>query len=239
MLAQKYGFSLKVSAGELPVGVEAFLLLDSRGLSLVSAANTKERIRADYIGGRSGYRLSTLAHTAQPVLKAIGYSRERGRMRVLDATAGLGVDGMIMASAGCEVLLLERSEVMAAILEDGLRRVLLQEEAELKAIVAERIEMLQVDSLTYLRALQGDEFEVIYLDPMFPGRKKSSMVKKEMRLTRNITDWTDNAQELLEVALQTGIRRVVLKRPLKAPLVRKDYSMQIKGKSIRFDVFVR
>ena len=240
-LQQKYGFSLITHSEEIPSAAESFLLLDSAGLSLVSAVNPKERIQADFIGGRSGYRLATAAHTAQPILKAIGCTKEKRYLRVLDATAGLGVDGMIMASAGCRVLLLESSAVMAAMLEDGLERVLRQpeENSELRTIVTDRVNLLQADSMDYLQNVTGREFEVIYLDPMFPGRKKASKVKKEMQLTRSITDWTDNAGELLEAALQTPVRRVVLKRPLKAPLIREDYSMQIKGKSIRFDVFVR
>ncbi len=240
ILQQRYGFTL-IDSGVGPVEREKpYLRYDREGLALINADNPKERVRVDFIRGRGGYRLSTMMHTAQPVLKAVGYNKERVRWRVLDATAGLGADAMLLAAAGCEVCLLERSAVMAGLLEDGLRRVELDSEAEeLQKIIQERVVLHYADSLEFFHKVGAGEFEAIYLDPMFPERRKSSKVKKEMQLARFTTDSRDNAAELLAGALQTGVKRVVLKRPLKAPLLEKGVSAQVKGKSIRFDIYLR
>lgn len=47
-------------------------------------------------------------------------------VRILDATAGWGRDAAVLASFGAEVLMLERHPVIAALLSDGLRRMLHQ-----------------------------------------------------------------------------------------------------------------
>lgn len=245
--AEKYGLSLCSDSEMNSSGGNAYLYLDAEGLALVNAANTRERIMVDFLGGRSGYRLATMSNTAQPVLKAVGFNKEKTGLRVLDATAGMGVDGMTLARAGCNVLLLEKSPVMAAMLEDAFLRVAAaaadpsadSSVIELSRVVAERIRLEFAESLRYFEGMDPSCFDVIYLDPMFPERKKSSKVKKEMQLARFVTDCEDNALGMLEAALATGVRRVVVKRPLKAPLLKKGFSAQIKGKSIRFDVFIR
>ena len=239
-LENKYDFNIIKSLDELDCGIPSFLLYDAGGLSLVNASNNKERVQVDFLSGRSGYRLSTMVNTAQPVLKAIGFNKGRVGLKVLDATAGLGVDGMIMATAGCSVKLLERSTVMVALLEDGFRRVAEDADAvELENILVSRVQLENTDSIEYFAKIDEGEYDVIYLDPMFPERKKKSKVKKEMQLAKFVATGEDNAQELLTAALDTPVKRIVIKRPLKAPLLRKGFSAQIKGKSIRFDIFLR
>ncbi len=239
-LKKKYGFNIINSVGELNGDTQSFLVYDVGGLSLSNASNNKERVQVDFLKGRSGYRLSTMINTAQPVLKAIGFNKDRIGLKVLDATAGLGVDGMIMATAGCSVMLLEKSTIMVAMLEDGFRRVAEDIDAtELEEIVVRRVQLKNIDSIEYFPKIIKGEYDVIYLDPMFPERKKSSKVKKEMQLAKFVADDEDNAHELLAAALQTPVKRIVIKRPLKAPLLKKGFSAQIKGKSIRFDIFLR
>ncbi len=236
MFQEKFGFRLVRGAEELAEDVPVLLLLDFSGLSLVNRDDFKERVQVDFVNGRSGFRLSTMSNTAQPVLRAVGYNKQRLNWRVLDATAGLGVDAMTMAAAGCEVTMLERSAVMAALLADGLSRAGADEQLR---EVCRGVDLLREDSLGYLSRMEVESFDVIYLDPMFPERRKSSKVKKEMRLTRLITEAEDNAEALLMAALATPVRRIVLKRPLKAPLLHQGISSQIKGKSVRFDIFLR
>ena len=59
---------------------------------------------------------SVAAH--QSIAKAVGLV---GAMpTVVDATAGLRRDAFVLASLGCKVTLIERSPVVAALLQDGL-----------------------------------------------------------------------------------------------------------------------
>ena len=98
---------------------------------------------------------------------------------MIDATAGLGRDGFILAHLGCLVHMLERSPILAAMIKDGLERA--KHKAE-TAEAANRILITQTDSIQFLKKLaEQDRPDIIYIDPMYPERLKSSLVKKEMR----------------------------------------------------------
>jgi 16S rRNA (guanine1516-N2)-methyltransferase len=83
--------------------------------------------------------------------------------------------------------------------------------------------------------------DVILVDPMHPERKKSALVKKEMRIIRDIVGTDSDAIELMEVALKYATKRVVLKWPMKADFMEglQKPSHQITGKSTRYDVFIQ
>ena len=155
--------------------------------------------------------------------------------KVVDATAGLGRDAFLLASLGVEVTLIERSVKMHALLAEGIERALAAggEFAE----IAARMTLLQGDAINLLPTLTP---EVVLIDPMHPPRKKSSLVKKEMRVIREIVGVDEDAADLLRVALDCASNRVVLKWPQKAdpiPGIRAP-SHQITGKSTRYDVFM-
>jgi 16S rRNA (guanine1516-N2)-methyltransferase len=81
---------------------------------------------------------------------------------------------------------------------------------------------------------------VIYLDPMFPPRQKSALVKKEMRVLHDLVGADTDAEQLFDAARATSIRRIVVKRPRIAPaLSRVPASHNFCGKSNRFDVYLR
>lgn len=168
------------------------------------------------------------------IAKAVGI-QPGIRPRVLDATAGLGRDAFVLATLGCEMVLFERQPLIAALLEDGLRRGC--EDAEVRAIV-ERMRLQQGNAIELMRQWQGEPPQVIYLDPMFPHREKSALVKKEMRLFRPFVGDDLDAGALLEQALALASHRVVVKRPRKAPTIdgaNPGYSLQ--GKSSRYDIY--
>jgi 16S rRNA (guanine1516-N2)-methyltransferase len=147
---------------------------------------------------------------------------------VLDATAGLGRDAYTLAALGCDVTAVERSAVVAALLADAIDR-------SAGDPAAERITLHVGDA----RDITGTrKFEVVYLDPMFPERRKSAQVKKEMQYMQALLGDEDGA-ELFEPALQCARRRVVVKRPIHAPLLAASPapSHVLKGKSVRFDVY--
>ena len=59
---------------------------------------------------------------ARPVHRQGGGVEVGAMPTVVDATAGLGRDAFVLASLGCRVTLIERSPVVAALLQDGLAR---------------------------------------------------------------------------------------------------------------------
>ena len=96
-----------------------------------------------------------------------------------------------------------------------------------------------IDQQQLLTAIaSGRPPDVVYLDPMFPHRDKSALVKKEMRLFRPLVGDDQDAPALLEAAQALASHRVVVKRPRKAPIIegaRPGYALE--GKSSRYDIY--
>jgi len=172
----------------------------------------------------------------QPIARAVGLvaRKEAGRSppRVLDATAGYGEDAWLLASLGCSVIAVERSPIVAALLRDGLRRA-----AQVAPSIAARIELRLGDSKTLAPLM--DEVDVVYLDPMFPGGRKT-VERKPMRVLRKLVGADEDADDLLRAALARKVHRVVVKRPLRAAVVAGvTPTVTHKGRAMRYDVYVQ
>jgi 16S rRNA (guanine1516-N2)-methyltransferase len=161
------------------------------------------------------------------IAKAVGVKGSY-RPTVIDATAGLGQDAFILAAYGCSVQMVERSPVIAALLADGLERA-----RELEPLP--RLSLQVGDAKELLKNLGAPD--VVYLDPMYPESGKAAAKRKEMRLFRELVGDDTDVQELFEVGLETATKRVVIKRPTKAPELAKP-SFVLRGTTVRFDVYV-
>ena len=191
-------------------------------------------VRVDFVQGGAAHRRQFGGGSGQMIAKAVGI-QPGIRPRVLDATAGLGRDAFVLATLACEVSLFERQPLIAALLEDGLARA--RQDAEVAPIIA-RMQLQQGNSIELMQQWRGEPPQVIYLDPMFPHREKSALVKKEMRLFRPFVGDDLDAASLLAQALVLASHRVVVKRPRKAPAiegVKPGYSLE--GKSSRYDIY--
>lgn len=164
------------------------------------------------------------------VVKAV-WGRGKDPITVLDATAGLGRDGFLLASSGATVVSCERHAAIALLLADGHWRA--QQSGELDDILA-RWTLQHTDALRLMADWQPD---VIYLDPMFPEREKTALVKKEMRAFRELVGEDQDAQALFEAACQYARKRVVVKRPSTGESLGRKPSHVLEGKSNRFDVY--
>ncbi|MDU9393115.1 class I SAM-dependent methyltransferase [Pseudomonas sp. zfem002] len=191
-------------------------------------------VRVDFLEGGAAHRRLFGGGSGQMIAKAVGIA-QGVRPRVLDATAGLGKDAFVLATLGCEMQLIERQPLVAALLEDGLARA--AADVEVGPIVA-RMRLLHGNAIERMRDWQGEPPQVIYLDPMFPHRDKSALVKKEMRVFRPLVGDDLDAPALLEAALALASHRVVVKRPRKAPIIEGPKpSHSLEGKSSRYDIY--
>ncbi|VUD68181.1 Ribosomal RNA small subunit methyltransferase J [Thalassocella blandensis] len=224
-------------------GNKCVLVLDERETRLdVSLDKQNMSIKVDLVEGKAAYRRLHGGGRGQLIAKAVGINKAF-TPSVLDCTAGMAGDAFVLASLGCKVQMLERSLLSATLLSDGLLRGRIfaeeNEDEELGEVLS-RLSLLQQNSIEYLDGLDEDQFDVIYLDPMFPERKKSAAVKKEMRVFHHYIGADEDADALLQPALQKARFRVVVKRPSVAPfLAEEEPSYQIKGKSTRFDIYTR
>lgn len=155
--------------------------------------------------------------------------------KIIDATAGFGEDSLILAAAGFDVDLYEFDDIIALLLEDGLDRA--KNIPELAPIVA-RMHFHHADSI---QAMQNLDYlpDSILLDPMFPSRNKSAMIKKKFQLLQKIESPCSVEEELLNAAIAANPKRIIIKRPLKGPfLADKKPNYSLEGKAIRYDCFV-
>lgn len=193
-------------------------------------------IYAEFATGRAGHRRRFGGGRGQPLARAVGLKHGAAPW-VLDATAGLGQDGFVLACLGCRVTLVERSPVVAALLRDGLGRA--AADPGIGALVRERLRLEVADGTAYLGNLHANPPDVVYLDPMYPHRNKTALVKKEMRLLRAMVGDDGDASWLLSAALERARRRVVVKRPRPAPpLEGAPPTMAIEGENTRYDVYL-
>lgn len=172
----------------------------------------------------------------EAIAKAVGI-KGQNVPRVLDGTAGLGRDAFVLASLGCSVDMIERSPVVAALLADGLERS--QYDESLRAWLPEKMHLSHGVSYDLISDWSGEQPDVVYLDPMFPHRKKSAAVKKEMKVFQQLLGPDEDADKLLHPACRLAKQRVVVKRPDSAPwLNNREPSMAISSKKHRFDVYL-
>ena len=165
--------------------------------------------------------------------RAIGIKSNRHPW-VFDATAGLGRDAYVLADLGCKVTLVERSAVLAFVLQEGLNRAVISQFNEVREAAARML--VQCEDSTEICAAPD---QVIYLDPMFEERKGSAASKKDLSVLQALHGHSADDQRLIDWAFTQPVSRIVVKRPLKAAPLTASPSHVLKGKSVRFDVYVR
>jgi 16S rRNA (guanine1516-N2)-methyltransferase len=203
-------------------------------LAGLAMAGKTDQPRVDFASGAVGYRFRRGGERGHPLVRAAGIKKDR-LPAIVDATAGLGRDGFLLASAGATVTLIERSAEVHALLKEALARAS-AESPELAEVVA-RMTLVHGDAKDRLPELKPD---VVIVDPMHPPRRNTALVKQEMRQLSAIVGADEDADELMRIALASARERVVLKWPLRAaPLLETPKpSYQFAGKTVRYEVFM-
>ena len=225
------------TARELRQQPELSLIYDDQGLWL---AVNGMKMQPNWVGElprlyRAGIRNELLARACLISSTA----------KIVDATAGLGHDALLLAWLGGSVTLVERHPILAALLMDAKRQAERYRDERLHQAVA-RMTVVFAKSEAYLvdPAIQH-AVDVVYLDPMFPKSstdKKQPLVKKEMQIVQHLLsiprhdqgeiDWGD---ALLPLAMNVA-KRVVVKRPrLAEPLAGIEPAHRWLGDACRFD----
>ncbi len=218
---------------------EYVLAYTDRGLKLLhissNSSKTDSILYVDFVRGENGYRLANNCTVKQPLARAAGI-KSGTRPTVLDATAGFGTDAFVLASLGCNLTMIERSPIVAALLADGLARA--HNHKNTRTITGKRMELLWGNSIEILSSTKKT-YQTIYLDPMYPHRKKSALTKQEMRFLRQCVGDDNDGDLLLRTALKRAENRVVVKRPKGAePLADIPPSHTITMKNNRFDIYL-
>ncbi|MCA9461524.1 MAG: class I SAM-dependent methyltransferase [Nitrospira sp.] len=189
----------------------------------------------DFVKGKLAYRRKYGHAGGEAISKAIGIKKGH-RPTIVDATAGWGRDAFVLATLGCRVHMIERSEMIATLLEDGLRRA--AQDEKLGPLISAKLSLTCGESRQILQQLPFEP-EVIYLDPMFPHKEKSALVKKDMRVLQEVVGPDEDADELFTIARTVATNRVVVKRPDYADFLSGlKPQTSIKTKKHRFDIYL-
>ena len=208
---------------------ELTLVRDEEGLALVGEG---QMLRGDFT--RMLPRIKAGRLNSELLVKAAKIKKAEGELTAVDATAGLGEDSLLLAAAGFNVTLYERNPVVYELLKDALERA--AQIPELTPVVA-RMTAVHADSVAGMASLETPP-DVILLDPMFPARQKSALVKKKLQMIQKLEQPCDDEITLLLTAMEAKPKKLIVKRPPKGDYLaglKPDHS--IEGKAVRFDCF--
>ena len=215
----------KINAKFLRLHPELALVVDDLGLSLTAQGM---RMQPDW-KAETG-RLKRASLKSEMLARAC---QANDSPTLIDATAGLGHDTLLMAKFGAKIVLVERHPILYTLLESAYEQA--QQDIFLANIV-KNITLIFEDSAKYLQ--QTSPVDVVYLDPMFPQREKTAQVKKQMQLLHMLLPEDgemDLGDELLLHAKKVA-KRVVVKRPRYAVFLNNDTPQhQWLGDACRFD----
>lgn len=228
----------KINSRFLRLNPDMALVLDEDGLSL-SANGMK--MQPDWCAEIP--RLKRASLKSEMIARACQLGE---KPTLIDATAGLGHDSLLMAHLGANVRLIERHPILFVLLEYAKAQA--ERDSFLQATM-QRIQLIHADSNCYLSELaqKGEYLDVVYLDPMFPQRdqnqqaiKKQAQVKKQMQLLHMLLPEDgemDLGDQLLDLAKKIA-KRVIVKRPRHAVYLAEQHpDHQWLGDACRFDAY--
>ena len=216
---------------------DLWLIVRNGGLTLAESPSGRgASLRIDFLRGAMRSRLRRAPAERQLLARAVGWKGPG--LTVLDATAGVGSDAFLLAWLGCQVTAVERSAVLGALLEDGVRRAAREGDDRYREAV-DRLDLITADAVSVLNGLaDGKRPEVVYVDPMYPDSGRSAKSRKAMELSRRVVGDDADAGEVFRVARQVARRRVVVKRRARAAPLAEGATMCLAGRTIRYDVYV-
>lgn len=219
------------------------MVYDKDGLSLVGG---KLKLQGDFISMIPRVKDEMWQHELLARSARIKDEESDKTLKAMDATAGLGEDSLILAAAGYEVTMYEHDPVIAALLKDALLRA--RKIPEIKDMAA-RMKLIEGDSVQILKEMastvnsEGNVYvskpDLIYLDPMFPERQKSSKIKKKFQLLHKLERPAMDGEEMVTAALAVNPKKILIKRPMKSEILGgRTPEFSYKGTSIRYDCFM-
>ena len=209
---------------------DILLSMDESGLALVS---DNMKLYGDF--SKSIKRIKQNNLQKEMLIHAVKIKGEKEKLIAIDATAGLGEDSILLAAYGYNVELYEKNPIISELLKDAMERA--EKISELKDIIG-RMKVHNEDSIIAMQNLKYKP-DIILLDPMFPERTKSALIKKKFQILHKIENPCSDENEMLSSAIKANPKKLVIKRPLKGEYlagVKPDYSL--KGSSIRYDCII-
>tara|TARA_A100001015_G_scaffold269833_1_gene321841 strand:+ start:337 stop:1074 length:738 start_codon:yes stop_codon:yes gene_type:complete len=187
-------------------------------------------LKIDIKKGALGWRLARAQHETH-LKKAIGKTDQP--LRILDATAGLLRDSMIMLALGHSVTAYEQSKILYTMLNNELN--------QLSETDSNLLNFQLINSNVCETKFSDESFDVIYFDPMYPEDRASSARRSDLKKINSILEiegLASDPESTFTYLRNIPSTKLIVKRPLKADAFEGSINYQITGKSVRFDIYL-
>ena len=217
-LSEKYNVPLINSES-----AETYVSIDGR--SILHSGNYK--LENSFSEGKFRARISQ--YQGESLLKkAIGW-QSTSQKHILDTTGGLGHDAFILALLGQKITVLEKNTGLCILIEEALNNL---PNLSYFNDAKNNISVINKDSRAFLSSVEN--FDVIYVDPMFNSKKKLKRTKQMEFLDNYLEEYDDPSVEFYK----SNFKRLVIKKELRAaPSIKDCYAISFKGSSVRYDVY--
>jgi 16S rRNA G966 N2-methylase RsmD len=217
-LSEKYNVPLINSES-----AETYVSIDDQ--SILHSGNYK--LENSFREGKFRARISQ--YQGESLLKkAIGW-QSTSQKHILDTTGGLGHDAFILALLGQKITVLEKNTGLCILIEEALNNL---PNLPYFNHAKNKISVINNDSRAFLSS--AENFDVIYVDPMFNSKKKLKRTKQMQFLDNYLEEYDDPSVEFYK----SNFKRLVIKKELRAaPSIKGCSAISFKGSSVRYDVY--
>ena len=191
----------------------------------------KESLSFDFLKGRLFNRLKRIEHESL-IKKAIG--KNKGKLKIFDATAGSLIDTIIFLKLGHKVVACEQSKILIKLLKDAIERAK-EEYSFFKNLV-----LINEDAANVIELHQDSD--IFYFDPMFNITKRNIKRSGTLNKISNILSHEkleDTSEDIFNYMQTSNYKKIIVKRPIKSKPLQEKINYQVKGKAIRFDIYVK
>ena len=191
----------------------------------------KESLSFDFLKGRLFNRLKRIEHESL-IKKAIG--KNKAQLKIFDATAGSLIDTIIFLKLGHKVVACEQSKILYRLLNDAILR------AKKEYDFFDKLSFINSDSAVIIDSYLDSD--IFYFDPMFEEVKQNTKRSGTLQKIGNILSFEkleDTSAQIFDHVLKKKYKKVIVKRPIKSNPLYEKINYQVKGKAIRYDVYVK
>ena len=191
----------------------------------------KESLSFDFLKGRLFNRLKRIEHESL-IKKAIG--KNKAKLKIFDATAGSLIDTIIFLKLGHKVVACEQSKILIKLLNDGIERAR-EEYSFFKNLI-----LINEDAANIIELHQDSD--IFYFDPMFNKTKRNLKRSGTLQKISNILsheELEDTSKDIFNYLQKSNYKKIIVKRPINSKPLHEKINYQVKGKAIRFDIYIK
>jgi len=191
----------------------------------------KESLSFDFLKGRLFNRLKRIEHESL-IKKAIG--KNKVKLKIFDATAGSLIDSIIFLKLGHRVVACEQSKILYRLLDDAILR------AKNEYNFFENLSFINSDSAKIVDS--HSDSDIFYFDPMFKDIKQNIKRSGTLQKIGNVLSLErleDTSQQIFNQMLKKKYKKIIVKRPIKSNPLHEKINYQVKGKAIRYDIYIK